>query len=131
MEILVIDGQGGGIGRSIVETIKKELKDTYVLAVGTNSAATNSMKKAGADAVATGENAIIYNATQFDIIVGPIGIVFGNSMFGEISPKMAEAISNSSAKKYLIPIQQCSGIVLGVENKSIQEYINEFIKLMK
>lgn len=131
MEILVIDGQGGGIGKSIVETIRKELPNAYVIAVGTNSSATQNMKKAGAHVVATGENAIIYNANHASIIVGPIGIVFGNSMFGEISPKMASAISSSEAKKYLIPITKCNGQVMGVEEKSIQEYILEFVNLMR
>jgi len=131
MEILVIDGQGGGIGKSIVDAIKRERPDIFVIAVGTNSAATNSMKKAGADAVATGENAIVYNAKHAHFIVGPIGIVFGHSMYGEISPAMAQAVSCSEAQKYLIPVSQCSGHVLGVETKTIQEYIQDFIKMIK
>lgn len=131
MEILVIDGQGGGIGKSLIEAIKKTNPDIFVIAVGTNSAATNSMKKAGANAVATGENAIIYNAKQASLIVGPIGIVFGNSMYGEISPAMAQAVSCSDAQKYLIPVSQCSGHVLGIEIKTIQEYIQDFIKILK
>lgn len=131
MEILVIDGQGGGIGKSIVEAVKKERPDIFVIAVGTNSAATNSMKKAGADAVATGENAVVYNAKQARLIVGPIGIVFGNSMYGEISPTMAQAISCSEAQKYFIPVSQCSGHVLGVQQKTIQDYIQDFIKIIK
>lgn len=131
MEILVIDGQGGGIGKSLVEAIKKFDPEIFVIAVGTNSAATNSMKKAGANAVATGENAIIYNAKQADLIVGPIGIIFGNAMYGEISPAMAQAVSCSEAQKYLIPVSQCSGHVLGIEAKTIQEYIQDFIKIIK
>jgi uncharacterized membrane protein len=131
MEILVIDGQGGGIGKSIVETLKRELPECFVIAVGTNSTASHNMKKAGADAVATGENAVVYNAQNADVIVGPIGIVFGNSMYGEISPIMAQAVSCSQAQKYLIPVTQCSGHVLGVESKSIQGYIQDFIKEFK
>lgn len=131
MEILVVDGQGGGIGKGIVEAVKKAYPDCFITAVGTNSTATNHMKKAGADVVATGENAIIYNASQASIIVGPIGIVFGNSMYGEISPAMAQAISCSEAKKYFIPVNQCSGHVLGMEPKTIQEYIQDFIKVLK
>jgi hypothetical protein len=131
MEILVIDGQGGGIGKGLIENIKKYNEDIFVIAVGTNSIATSNMKRAGANVVATGENAIIYNAKHAEIIVGPIGIVFGNSMYGEISPAMAQAISCSEAKKYLIPVNQCSGHVLGVMNKSIQEYIHDFIEIIK
>ena len=78
MEVVVIDGQGGGIGRSVIEALKKEVSGTFIIAVGTNSTATNNMKKGGADAVATGENAIIYNAKNAQIIIGPIGFVFAN-----------------------------------------------------
>lgn len=131
MEIVVIDGLGGGIGKSVIEAIKKELPDTFVIGVGTNSAATNNMKKGGADVVATGENAVVYNASRASLIVGPIGIIFGNSMYGEISPTMANAISCSDAQKYLIPVSQCSGHVLGVESKTIQEYIQDFIQILK
>lgn len=131
MEILVVDGQGGGIGKSLIEAIKKEYPDIFIIAVGTNSTATNNMKKAGANVVATGENAVVYNAKNASIIVGPIGIVFGNSMYGEISPIMAQAISCSEAQKYLIPVSQCSGHVLGIETKTIQEYIKDFIQLLK
>lgn len=131
MEIVVIDGQGGGIGRSVIEVIKKELNDVFIIAVGTNSTATNNMKKAGADVVATGENAIIYNAKNAKIIVGPIGFIFANSMYGEVSPAMANAISNSEAQKYFIPVSKCKGHVLGVEIKSIQEYIKDLIKVLK
>ncbi|WP_300080161.1 DUF3842 family protein [uncultured Thomasclavelia sp.] len=130
-EIVVIDGQGGGIGSSVVEILKKELDDLFIIAIGTNSAATNRMKKAGADVVATGENAIIYNAKNAKMIVGPIGFVFANSMYGEVSPAMASAISASEATKYFIPVSKCSGHVLGVENKSIQEYIKELVEILK
>lgn len=131
MEVLVIDGQGGGIGRGIIEILKKEINDIFIIAVGTNSTATNNMKKAGADAVATGENAIIYNAKNAQIIVGPIGFVFANSMYGEVSPAMAGAISCSEAQKYFIPISKCTGHVLGVEAKPIQEYLKDLVNILK
>lgn len=131
MEVLVIDGQGGGIGRGIIEILKKEFNDIFIIAVGTNSTATSNMKKAGADAVATGENAIIYNAKNAQIIVGPIGFVFANSMYGEVSPAMAGAISCSEAQKYFIPISKCTGHVLGVEAKSIQEYLKDLVNILK
>lgn len=131
MEVVVIDGQGGGIGRSIVEILKKEIDNIFIIAVGTNSAATNNMKKGGADVVATGENAIVYNAKNAKIIAGPIGFVFANSMYGEVSPAMANAISSSEAEKYFIPVSKCSGHVLGVEAKSIQEYIKDLVEVLK
>ena len=131
MEIVVVDGQGGGIGSSVIEILKKEIGDIFIVAIGTNSAATNRMKKAGADVVATGENAIVYNAKNAKIIVGPIGFVIANSMYGEVSSKMAEAISSSEAIKYFIPVSKCSGHVLGVESKSIQEYIKELVMILK
>lgn len=131
MDILVVDGLGGGIGRSIVEAIKKECPQYHIVAIGTNSAASSNMKKGGADIIATGENAVVYNASHVTIIVGPLGIVFGNSMHGEITPAMASAISLSEAKKYLLPISKCNGIIIGVEEKSVQEYINELVNILR
>jgi len=98
MKVLVIDGMGGGIGRAIVEGLCG-ISGIDVIAVGTNSIATSAMIKAGAKAAATGENAVIYNAQKADYIVGVIGIIAANSMYGEISPKMAEAVSMSSPHK--------------------------------
>ena len=131
IDIVVIDGQGGGVGKVIVEAIKTHFPQYFVLGLGTNTVATNNLKKGGADAIATGENAIIYNVKKAHMIVGPIGICFANSMYGEISPKMANAISESEATKYLLPISKCQAIVIGVENKTINEYIDDFISLLK
>ena len=131
MNILVIDGMGGGIGKSIIEQIKTELKDVKIMAVGTNSIATAAMLKAGADQGATGENAVIYNCAKADFIIGVIGIIFANSLHGEISPKMAEAVSSSSAHKILLPIDKCNVTVLGFSDKPIQSYISEIAKKIK
>jgi len=128
MKILVIDGMGGGIGKSIIEQLKNELKNIEIIAVGTNSAATSAMLKAGANYGATGENAVIYNCAKADFIVGVMGIMFANSMFGEISPKMAEAVSSSSAQKILLPIEKCNVTILGVAEKPMQFYISEIVK---
>ena len=128
MNILVIDGMGGGIGKSIIERVKDELADVRVTAVGTNSIATSAMLKAGADAGATGENAVVYNCAKADFIIGVTGIVLANSMCGEVSAKMAEAVSSSPAHKILIPVDKCNVTVLGVVERPIQAYIGDIVK---
>ena len=125
MNILVIDGMGGGIGKSIIEHIKNEFNGAEITAVGTNSIATSAMIKAGANYGATGENAVVFNCTKADFIIGVTGIVFANAMHGEISPKMAAAVSSSSAHKILLPVDKCNVTVLGVNDKPVQVYINE------
>ena len=128
MNIVIIDGMGGGIGKAVIEHIKKELTDVKITAVGTNSIATAAMIKAGANYGATGENAVVFNCTKADFIIGAIGIMFANAMHGEISPKMAEAISSSPARKILVPIDKCNVTILGVADKPIQSYISEIVK---
>ena len=125
LKILVIDGMGGGIGKSIIEQIKCEFPNAEITAVGTNSIATSAMLKAGANNGATGENAVIFNCTKADFIIGVTGIVFANAMHGEISPAMASAVSSSSAHKILLPIDKCSVTILGVADKPLQSYISE------
>lgn len=131
MNILIIDGMGGGIGKSIIEQIKSEFTEFEITAVGTNSLATSAMLKAGADNGATGENAVIYNSSKADYIIGVIGIVVANSMFGEVSPKMVEAITSSPAHKILIPYDKCNVTVLGLDKKPIQGYISEINQTLK
>jgi len=131
MNILVIDGMGGGIGKAVIEIIKDELVGAKITAVGTNSIATSAMLKAGASSGATGENAVIFNCTRADFIIGVIGIIFANSMHGEISPKMAEAVSSSPAHKILLPTDKCNVTVLGAVNKPIQSHISEIVKIIK
>lgn len=130
-EIVVIDGQGGGIGKSVIEALKRNFDDIFIIGVGTNAIATNNLKKGGADAIATGENAIVYNAKNASVIIGPLGISFANSMYGEISPTMAQAVNESEAHKYLIPVSKCKATVVGIETKTIQEYIEDLIKELK
>lgn len=125
MKILVIDGQGGGIGSGLIEELKKrKLPDTEILAVGTNVMATSAMLRAGADAGATGENAVIFNSGRADLILGPIGIMMANAMMGESTPAMAAAVSSSEGKKLLIPIARCARVI-GVEPRSMQSYLEE------
>ncbi|MFU0823599.1 DUF3842 family protein [Clostridium sp.] len=132
MRIAVVDGQGGGIGKAIVEKFRKEFEDTIeIIALGTNSLATSLMLKAGANEGATGENAICYNVSKVDLILGPIGIVCANSLLGELTPKMAKAISESPAKKVLIPLNRCNVIVAGVESKPLPHYIDDAIQIVK
>lgn len=131
MKILVIDAQGGGMGRQLVTAIKKELKDVEVTAVGTNSAATASMLKAGADHAATGENAVVVGARRADVIVGPIGIVIADSMYGEITPAMAVAVGQSCAKKLLIPLNHCDNIIVGVANTAMGVMVDAVIAKLK
>ena len=130
MNILVIDGMGGGFGRAIIEHIRNEVPGAIITAVGTNSLATSAMIKAGASFGATGENAIMYNCTKADYIVGVMGIMIANSMHGEVSPKMVEAISSSPAHKILVPYDKCNVTVLGLTVKSVQAYIGEIAKVL-
>ncbi len=131
MTILVIDAQGGGIGRQLVSSVRQTLPDAELIAVGTNSAATNAMIKAGAASAATGENAVIVGCRKADIIVGPIGIVIADAMLGEITPKMALAVAGSSAKRVLIPFSHCDNIIAGIENISTTELIQNALKTIQ
>jgi len=126
--ILVIDGQGGGIGRSLVELLKKAYPQQELGAVGTNAIATTNMMKAGPSFAVTGENAIVFNAGKADIIVGPIGIALANAMHGEISPAMANAITSSNAKLVLVPMNHYHAYICGVENKRVTEYLEEAVE---
>ena len=123
MNILVIDGQGGKIGSMVISLLKKALPEQEVIAIGTNSIATSAMLKAGADKGASGENPVIVNAKKADIIVGPLGITIADSMLGEVTPKMAEAVGSSNAQKLLIPTNNCNNIVIGTESLSLNELI--------
>lgn len=123
MEILVIDGQGGKLGRQLVEQIAKAHPDVTLTAVGTNSLATGSMIKGGAKRAATGENAVIANSRRADIILGPIGIVLADALLGEISPAMAAAVGQSRAVKILIPMNRCETLVAGVAGVSASALI--------
>ena len=129
MEILVIDGQGGGIGKALVEKLKSKIGTQHkVMAVGTNAMATSAMLKAGADNIATGENAVIFNSKRADIIVGSLGIISANSMFGELTPAMASAVSESEAVKVLIPLKRCGLNVVGVREDSLPVLIDEAVE---
>lgn len=134
MKILVIDGQGGGVGKALVESLKKRLPDQPVLALGTNAMATSGMLKAGADQGATGESAIIYNCRDAELILGPIGIVLAYSMLGEVSPAIAQAVGESKAARILIPIGKCRTKVAGLGEitlaSAIESAVEEVVRLI-
>ena len=119
MKILVIDGQGGRLGRRLTEEIRKILPEADITAIGTNSMATENMMKGGcADHLATGENAVIVGARSAEMIVGPVGIATADAMLGEISPAMANAVASSDAYRVLIPMNLCRTYVAGVAQGS-------------
>jgi prephenate dehydrogenase len=124
MKLLVIDGQGGKMGKAIVEQLKAAFPSQSIIAVGTNSIATSTMLKAGADMGATGENPVIYNSKKADIIIGPIGIIAANSLLGEVTPRMADAVSCSQAVKILIPSSKCNSYVVSTQELSLAEYVS-------
>lgn len=131
MKVVVIDGQGGGLGKQVISALKTNYKDIIqIVAIGTNAVATQAMLKAGADISATGENPLKVNVKDADVIIGPVGIVIADSLFGEITPKMAKAIGKSKAKRLLIPVNLCSNIVIGVNNTSISVMVNGVIQEM-
>lgn len=132
MRIAVIDGQGGGIGKALVEKLRAGLgKNTEILALGTNAAATAAMLKAGADEGASGENAIVVNAPRVDVIAGCIGILAAGSMLGEVTPAMAAAVGMSDAAKVLIPLGKCMIHVAGVAGKPLPQYILDAVAVVK
>ena len=121
--VLVIDGQGGGLGRQLVAAIAAVCPEAELTAVGTNSLATNAMLKAGAARAATGENAVVVNCRHADVIVGPIGIVIADALLGEITPAMAAAVCQSGAKRVLVPINHCENYVVGVPEQPVSQLV--------
>ena len=131
MKILVIDAQGGGLGRMLVENIKKGIPDAYVYAVGTNSVATSAMLKAGADEAATGENSVLAALRKAEVVVGPVGIVIADSMLGEITPRIALAISRAEVRRVLIPFNHCDSYIVGTDKKGMSAVVQEAVELIR
>lgn len=129
--VVVVDGQGGGMGRGLVESIKKKWPKLHVRAVGTNSLATSAMLRAGADDGATGENAVVFNARQADLLLGPIGILTPNGLLGEVSPAMAGAVGASEAVKILLPSQRCSIRLAAGDPQPLQFYLDQALCLLE
>ncbi|MBM7868053.1 DUF3842 family protein [Heliobacterium gestii] len=132
MRIAVIDGQGGGIGRHIVERIRQELPDDIdILALGTNAMATAAMLKAGANDGATGENAMVQNLPEVDIIAGSVAIVMAHSMLGELTPAMAEAVGRAKAKKIMIPLNRSRIEIAGAKSEPLPHQVQALVRRIK
>ena len=131
MNILVIDGQGGRMGSLIVEKIKASGIAEKITAIGTNSIATSAMLKAGADRAATGENPVIVNSKRADFIIGPIGIIAADSLLGEITPAMANAVASCSAFKILIPTGRCNRYIAGIQDIPLGGLIDAAVHTLK
>ena len=130
MRILIIDGQGGGIGARLVSLLRPRLPaGCELLCTGTNSLATSAMLKAGSDRGATGENALCYNAQRSDLILGPIGVVLANGIMGEVSPAAASAVSGAECVKILIPSPTCGTLIAGTEDCRLEEYLRRAVEL--
>lgn len=131
MNILVIDGQGGQLGGQLIKSIKANFKDVNVTAVGTNATATAAMLKAGADQAATGENPVIVACRKADIIIGPIGIVIADALFGEITPQIATAVGQADAIRILLPLNKCDNLVAGISEVSTAAMLEDVIAKVK
>ncbi len=130
MRIVVIDGQGGGLGVNLVSRLKARLGDRAQLwAVGTNALAASAMLKAGADRAAAGENAVCFNAGRADLILGPIGLLSANSLMGEVSPAIAAAVAASPARRILIPMSSCGVLVAGTAGRKLEELLDDAVEL--
>lgn len=127
MRILIIDGQGGKIGRQLIESISALYPDLHITAVGTNSTAAATMLKGGASEAATGENAVIVACRKADVIIGPIGIVIADSLLGEVTPAMALAVAQADAVRILIPMNRCGNIVAGIGSCSPSSLISDAV----
>ncbi|PKM78367.1 MAG: hypothetical protein CVU90_02370 [Firmicutes bacterium HGW-Firmicutes-15] len=107
MRVAVVDAQGGGIGRIIVEKLRQEMGDScHIIGLGTNAIASSIMLKAGANEGASGENAVAHCVAKVDVIVGSIAIIAAHSYLGELTPYMAEAIASADALKVLMPLNR-------------------------
>lgn len=127
MNILVMDAQGGGIGKQVVTAVRTRFPDVTIIAVGTNAAATTAMLRAGADEGATGENAAVVCCRRADVIIGPVGIVIADALLGEVTPRMAVAVGQSAAKRILIPVNHCANFIAGVADLSVGRLVDSVV----
>ena len=128
-KICVIDGQGGGIGSTVIRKLKENTGDRFdIVALGTNAIATANMLKARANRGASGENAIIQTVSRMDVVIGPIGIIIANAMMGEVTPAIASAVANSPARKLLIPLTQENVEIVGISSAPLPRLIDALLK---
>ena len=128
MKVLVIDGQGGKLGAQVITLLKERFNEKIeLIGVGTNALATETMIKSKPNIAATGENPIVVCAKEADIIIGPIGIVIADSLYGEITARSALAVSKSKEVKLLIPINKCNNIVVGITDNFIKDALSQII----
>ena len=130
MKLVIVDGQGGRLGKLLVEEAKGRLPQAEIYALGTNSIATATMLKAGADYGATGENPVVRGVMDADAVLGPVGIVVAHAILGEVTPAMAEAVGGCRAKKFLVPMNSCGVVVAGVKEQSLQLYVAQAVELL-
>ena len=131
MKIVIVDGQGGRLGKLLVEGTKARLPQARVYALGTNSIATATMMKAGADFGATGENPVIRGVMDADAVLGPVGIVVAHAILGEVTPAMAVAVGQSQAIKLLFPVSHCNNVVVGTQSLSLSKLMDEGVELLR
>jgi len=132
MKLMVMDGQGGGIGAAVIKGLRQSIGlDPEILALGTNSIATSKMMKAGANRGGTGENAILCTSRIADVIIGPLGILMTNAKMGEVTAEMASAVSSSRAIKILIPLTQERIRLVGVSGDPLPHLVNQVIEMVK
>jgi NAD(P)-dependent dehydrogenase (short-subunit alcohol dehydrogenase family) len=132
MKVAVVDGQGGGMGRLIVEKLRQELGNTVtIIGLGTNALATSVMLRAGANEGASGENAVVYSSSRVDLIVGSISIIAADSFLGELTPRMAEAIASSSALKILLPLNRYNIELVGVIDEPLPAQVDQLVSLVR
>ncbi len=129
-KVLVIDGQGGGIGKTIVSRLQKDISDLHIIAVGTNHVATKAMCLAGANEGHTGEEAIISHCESVDMIIGVIGLLIPNGLKGELTHRMVDAVVHSEAMKFLVPMNRCN-VKVAMQFEPLSQHIDDLIALVK
>ncbi len=128
MRICVIDGQGGGIGAALIKRLREVYGEEHeVIALGTNAVATAQMMKARANRGASGENALVRTIATADVILGPLSIVLANSMMGEVTPRMAEAIASAPALKILLPLTQEKVEIVGLAPEPLPHLVEKIV----